>query len=110
MCAGVDTATPTRNPASRRQPFTPTFTGELPAAADRGAIRVAACRRVSGPSMPDEEQYLKRWTFVLVVAAVWIVAAAIGLGLYYWWFHSINKTPAGFRRAGLPGRCAPSRP
>ena len=30
------------------------------------------------------------------MAAVWIVAAAIGLGLYYWWFHSINKTPPVF--------------
>ncbi len=33
---------------------------------------------------------------MLVVAAVWIVAAAIGLGLYFWWYHSINKTPAVF--------------
>ena len=24
------------------------------------------------------------------------MAAAVGLGLYYWWFHSINKTPAVF--------------
>ena len=54
--------------------------------------------------VPATDQYLKRWTFVLVVAGVWIVAAAIGLGLYYWWFHSIDKTPAGLRRAGLPGR------
>ena len=45
---------------------------------------------------PDEEQHLKRWTFVFVVAAVWVVAAAVGLGLYYWWFHSLNKTPAVF--------------
>ena len=33
---------------------------------------------------------------MFVVAAVWFVAAAVGLGLYYWWFHSINKTPAVF--------------
>ena len=33
---------------------------------------------------------------MFVVAAVWFVAAAIGLGLYYWWFNSINKTPAVF--------------
>ena len=26
----------------------------------------------------------------------WIVAAAIGLGLYYWWFHSFDKTPPVF--------------
>ena len=46
--------------------------------------------------VPGAYQYLKRWTFVLVVAGVWIVAAAIGLGLYYWWFHSFDKTPAVF--------------
>jgi len=36
--------------------------------------------------------YVKRWTFVLVVAGVWILAAASGLELYYWWFHSLDKT------------------
>ena len=41
-------------------------------------------------------QYLKRWTFVLVVAGVWIVAAASGLGLYYWWYQSVDKTPSVF--------------
>ena len=25
-----------------------------------------------------------------------MVAAAVGLGLFYWWFNSINKTPAVF--------------
>jgi hypothetical protein len=41
---------------------------------------------------PDQVHLLKRWTFVLVLLAVWIPAAAIGLGLYYWWFHSVDKT------------------
>jgi len=30
------------------------------------------------------------------VAAVWIIAAPIGVGLYYWWFHTIDKTPSVF--------------
>lgn len=29
---------------------------------------------------------------MLVLFPVWIPAAAIGLGLYYWWFHSLDKT------------------
>jgi cadmium resistance protein CadD (predicted permease) len=41
-------------------------------------------------------QYLKRWTFVVAVAGVWLVAAACGLGVYHWWFHSLDKTPAVF--------------
>ena len=45
---------------------------------------------------PDRHDYLTRWTFVLVLAGVWIVAAIIGLALYLWWYHSIDKTPALF--------------
>ena len=41
-------------------------------------------------------QYLKRWQFVLAVSAVWVIAAAAGWGLYYWWFHSIDKTAPVF--------------
>jgi hypothetical protein len=74
-------------------PFLPTFTGEL--------------QVVDGPPepppllaqqavVPTAYRYLKRWTFVLVVAGVWTVAAGAGLGLYHWWFHSINKTPPVF--------------
>lgn len=38
------------------------------------------------------EQHLNRWRFLLVVAIVWIVAAAAGVGLYYWWYQSLDKT------------------
>ena len=46
--------------------------------------------------MPGSYRYLKRWHFVLIVAGAWLVAAVVGLGLYYWWFHSVDKTPAVF--------------
>ena len=72
-------------------PFTPTFTGALPAVADDAQAPAPA-----DAVAPSDDMYLKRWTFVFVVAAVWVVAAAIGLGLFYWWFHSISKTPAVF--------------
>ncbi len=29
---------------------------------------------------------------MLTLVAVWIPAAAIGVGLYYWWFNSLDKT------------------
>jgi cadmium resistance protein CadD (predicted permease) len=41
---------------------------------------------------PGQVHCLKRWTFVLTLVAVWIPAGAIGLGLYDWWFHSLDKT------------------
>ena len=46
--------------------------------------------------VPGAYQHLKRWTFVLVVAGVWLVAAVIGVGLYYWWYQSVDKTPSIF--------------
>ena len=76
-------------------PFTPAFTGALPALADEspsGPLPQAS----EQPAASNEAGYLKRWTLVLVVLASWVVAAAVGLGLFYWWFHSINKTPAVF--------------
>ncbi|MDT5096561.1 MAG: hypothetical protein QOC76_298 [Mycobacterium sp.] len=76
-------------------PFTPTFTGEHPAVADEAPFEPLPAP-AEQPATPDADSHLKRWTFVLVVAAVWIVAAAVGLGLFYWWFHSINKTPSVF--------------
>jgi hypothetical protein len=44
----------------------------------------------------DDAPYLKRRTLVLVLAGVWVVAAVIGVALYLWWYHSIDKTPALF--------------
>lgn len=36
--------------------------------------------------------YVKWWTFVGVLAAVWFVSAAAGAGLYYYWYQSADKT------------------
>lgn len=75
-------------------PFTPTFTGAMPALADEAPSEPLP----EAPDKPvaDESNHLKRWTFVLVTLPTWVVAAAVGLGLFYWWFNSINKTPAVF--------------
>jgi hypothetical protein len=73
-------------------PFLPTFTGELQVVDPPEPQPVPA----QPAGVPTAYQYLKRWTFVLVVAGVWTVAAGAGLGLYHWWFHSISKTPPVF--------------
>jgi hypothetical protein len=92
------------------QPYVPIFTGDFPAQPDPVRQQAAEPEPVvaaeaasgpfSGPAQPvavsGAYQYLKQWTFVLVVAGVWILAAAAGLGLYYWWFHSLDKTPPVF--------------
>jgi hypothetical protein len=82
-------------PGEPTEPFVPTFTGEQPVIEE-----APPSESVSAPAqpvvVPGAYQYLKRSTFVLVVAGVWIVAAAAGLGLYYWWFHSLDKTAPVF--------------
>lgn len=76
-------------------PFTPAFTGAMPALAETAPSEPQPAV-AEEPVAATEVRYLKRWTFVLVVLATWLVAAAVGLGLFYWWFQSINKTPAVF--------------
>jgi hypothetical protein len=70
-------------------PFVPTFTEEL-------HVVDSPSEPLPVLAQPEVAPGLKRWRFVLVVAGVWIVAAGAGLGLYNWWFHSIDKTPAVF--------------
>jgi hypothetical protein len=49
-------------------------------------------------SVPGRYYYLNWWQLILMLIAVWIQAAAIGLGLFYWWTqdHSKHKTPVVF--------------
>ena len=47
---------------------------------------------VTPVTVPGRYQYLKWWKLVLVIVGVWIAAAEVGLSLFYWWFHTIDKT------------------
>ena len=78
------------DPGDPTAPFTPTFTGPIPAQADLPSE--SSPEHVTPELVPGSYQYLKRWMFALVVGAVWIVAAVIGMTLYHWWFQSIDKT------------------
>jgi hypothetical protein len=66
--------------------FLRSVTGHLPAS-------VIAAQPVV---VPSSFQFVKRWKFALIVAGVWLVAAVAGLGFYYWWYTSLNKTVAVF--------------
>ena len=90
------------------QPYLPTFdTGEFPAHPDPLQPLVADREPEDPPTgplpalahpelVPGTLAGLKRWTFVFVVAGLWILGAACGVGLYYWWFNSLDKTPPVF--------------
>ncbi|MEB4208557.1 hypothetical protein [Mycobacterium sp. 94-17] len=47
-------------------------------------------------NVPGRYLYLKWWKLALVLLGVWAAAGVIGLGLFYWWYHSVDKTPALF--------------
>jgi hypothetical protein len=86
-------------PGEPTQPYAPMFTGGL--VLPRNLVDdESPSEPVAVPAppvvVPGNYQYLKRWMFVLVVAAAWVFAAAAGWGLYYWWFGSIDKTAPVF--------------
>lgn len=46
--------------------------------------------------VPSRYQYAQRWKLLLVILAVWIAAAQVGLSLFYWWYHTPDKTAVLF--------------
>ncbi|HUB54525.1 MAG TPA: hypothetical protein VMB04_05080 [Mycobacterium sp.] len=49
-------------------------------------------------TVPGRYFSLKWWQFILMLLAVWVPAAGIGAGLFYWWTHdpSAHKTAVVF--------------
>jgi hypothetical protein len=45
-------------------------------------------------AVPGRYQYVKWWKLLLVLLGVWFAAGEVGLSLFYWWFHTIDKTAA----------------
>lgn len=65
----------------------------------QGPMRVSAAVPAKPPKpvvLTGQYQFLKWWQLALVLIAVWIPAAGIGLGLFAWWYTLADKTPAVF--------------
>jgi hypothetical protein len=45
-------------------------------------------------TVPGRYHYVKWWKFLLVLFGVWFAAAEVGLSLFYWWYHTVDKTAA----------------
>lgn len=74
--------------------------------ADEAAAPEADGAPVQPVTVPGRYLYLKWWQFVLALVGVWAVAAVAGLGLFYWWYHSTDKTPAVFAVLVYVAACA----
>jgi hypothetical protein len=66
------------------------------ATSDRDSGAEPAGAPVQSVTVPGRYQYLKWWKLVLVMLGVWAATAEVGLSLFYWWHHTIDKTPAVF--------------
>ena len=55
-------------------------------------VVVPAAAPVQPAVVPSSYQFVKRWKFVLIVAGVWLLAAAAGAGCYFWWYTALDKT------------------
>jgi hypothetical protein len=78
-------------PASSPAPAAPTATGDAPPS---GPLHAPA----PPIAVPGRYHYVKWWQFILMLLAVWVPAAAIGAGLFFWWTqdHSKHKTAVVF--------------
>lgn len=76
-------------------PYTPAFETGAQSQAGVAELIPAPAQSVT---VPSRYHYLKWWQLILVLGAVWIPAAAIGPGLFYWWTHDLSphKTPVVF--------------
>jgi hypothetical protein len=52
----------------------------------------------SSSALPGRYEYVRWWQFLLMLLTVWVPAAAVGAGLFYWWSHdgSRHKTAVVF--------------
>lgn len=82
-------ALPAKHPAEL-----PVQAADEPEAPDAEADLAAAS--VQPVTVPGRYQYLNWWKLALVILGVWIGAAQVGLSLFYWWYHTIDKTAAVF--------------
>jgi len=67
-------------PAGSPAPAAPAAEGDAPTS---GAMHAPA----PPIAVPGRYHNVKWWQFILALLAVWVPAAAIGAGLFYWWTH-----------------------
>ena len=75
---------------------TPAATGAAEQDAERDVGTEAIGAPVQSVTVPGIYLHLRWWKLVLVLLGGWIAVSPVGLGLFYWWYHAIDKTPTVF--------------
>ena len=80
-------------------PFVPNFddTGSQPLQRVTESTPKDESEHESGAApvaVPGRYQYMQWWKLLLVLLGVWFAAAEVGLSLFYWWYHTVDKTAA----------------
>jgi len=73
------------------EPDQPAETEPKPVAGHDAASESAGAP-VQSVTVPGRYLYLKWWKLALVLLGVWCAAVPVGLGLFYWWYHAMDKT------------------
>ena len=79
-------------------PFVPNFDDDrsqpMPVPRSQSSRAVEPESVVVPVAVPGRYQYVKWWKLLLVLLGVWFAAAEVGLSLFYWWYHTVDKTAA----------------
>jgi hypothetical protein len=78
-------------------PFVPNFDDDSGPSAlpPRAAEHEPESDAIAAPvAVPGRYQYVKWWKLLLVLLGVWFATAEVGLSLFYWWYHTADKTAA----------------
>lgn len=47
---------------------------------------------IPATAAPGRSAFVKRWQLAATLVAMWCAGAASGFGMFYWWFHTPDKT------------------
>jgi len=78
-------------------PFVPDFdddSGPIAVPPSKEEPEEEAQEAAAPVAVPGRYQYVKWWKLLLVLLGVWFAAAEVGLSLFYWWYHTVDKTAA----------------
>jgi hypothetical protein len=67
-----------------------------PSTSEQEPENIDTAAPVQSVTVPGRYHSVKWWQLILAIFGVWLAAAPVGISLFYWWYHSVDKTPPVF--------------